>query len=140
MSSSTTVSQNLGIANSIHFIFNIDQFELTKKITCDQYANVVNSNKVPLQKLVPDTHLTLNCDFVRQGNIRNKKFHNSCVIETEQVPVRWSTFQLKHCHGLYEVAGNLLFNRDNWWCWFCARPLFILPSCIRSQQQWDSLL
>jgi hypothetical protein len=54
-------------------MFNIDQFELTRKITYDQYANVVNSNKVPLQKLVPDTHLTLNCDFVRQRNIRNKK-------------------------------------------------------------------
>jgi hypothetical protein len=135
MSSPTTVSQRLGIAKVFYFTFNVNQFELTREITYNQYVYAVNSNKVPFQKLVPDSYPTLNCDFIRQRDIRDKKFHKNCVIETERFPVRWSTFHLKHCHSLYEAVGALYFNRDDWWCWFCSRPLFILPEDTRSLQQ-----
>jgi len=47
----------------------------------------------------------------------------------------WSTYQMKYCHSIYEAVGTLLFNRDDWWCWLCTRPLFILPTFIRSLQQ-----
>jgi len=33
---------------------------------------------------------------MRKRNIRDNKFHKNCVIETERVPVRLSTFQLQH--------------------------------------------
>ena len=60
--------------------------------TYSQYVYAVNSNEVLLHKLVPDSYPTLNCDFTRHRNVWGKKFYKKCVIETEQVPVRWSTF------------------------------------------------
>jgi hypothetical protein len=129
------LSRGLASQAVFHCTFNINQFKLTRGITYDQYVYVVNSNTVPFQKLAPDTYLTLSCDFIRQRNIRDKKFYKNCVIQSERVPVMWSTYQMKHCHSIYDALGTLLHNRDDWWCWLCARPLFILPTCIRLLQR-----
>lgn len=121
-----------GLASHVvfHLTFNVGQFELTRETTYGQFLHVVNSNKFPYQKLFPDSYPTLNCDFIRKRNDRGKKYHINCVIGSERVTVRWSTFHIKHCHSLYEAIGALYFNIDDWWSWFCSKPLFILPGCI----------
>jgi hypothetical protein len=55
-----------------------------------------------------------------------------CVIETEVILVRWSTFQLRHFDSLDEGVRILWSDdyKDTWWCWFCARPLFVPPWCV----------
>ena len=115
-------------------------FEFTRESAYDQYVCVVNSNRVHFQKLVPDSYPMLNCDFIRKRNVFGKKYHINCVIGSERVPLKWSTFHLKHRHSLYKAVGAVYFNRDDWWCWFCSRPLFVIPGCIRSLQRPPQLL
>jgi hypothetical protein len=100
----------------------------------DHYKYVADSKKVSLQKLVPITFPTLHCNFIINRNIRNKKFHKNYVIVTKQVPVRWSTSQLQHFDSLDDAVETLSCDkrRDDWWCWFCARPLFVSPKCMLS--------
>lgn len=63
-----------------HFTFNVDQFRLTSRTPYKQHQQAVHSNIVPNQKLIPHTYPLLKCDFVRQRNCGDKRFHNECVI------------------------------------------------------------
>ena len=127
--------RSLASLTVFHLTCNVKQFELHRDTTYDQYVYAVNSNEVPFVKLVPRFYPILCCNFIRRRNVWGKKFHKKCVTEAERVPVRWSTFDLKHCHSLQEAIGALYFNRDEWWCGFCSRPLFVSPEYIRSLQR-----
>jgi hypothetical protein len=118
-----------------HVRYNIDQFELTAETIYDNYKYVANSKTVSLHQLVPVTFPTLHCSYIRNRNIQNKKIYESCVIESERIPVMWSTLELQHFNSLYDAVKTLSCDklRDDWWCWFCTRPLFVPPRCILSR-------
>jgi len=62
-----------------HFTFNVDQFRLTSRMPYKQHQHAEHSNVIN-QKLIPHTFPLLKCDFVRQRNCGDKRFHNECVM------------------------------------------------------------
>ena len=51
---------------AFYFITNIDQSELTRNTTYEEYELPINSKKVAFRKFVPDSYPTLNCDFMEK--------------------------------------------------------------------------
>ena len=59
-------------------------------------------------------------------------FHKYCVDGNERVPVRRSTLHIICSLILFDIIRTLYSERDDWWYYFCDRPLIILPEFVRS--------
>jgi hypothetical protein len=109
-----------------HLTFNIENFKLSPEITYDQFEYAVRSNQVPVQNLIPDTYPILSRRFTHETN-NDLKLYRHCANETGFD--LWSIRQSKYFCTFEEMVQSLIREKEEWWCQFCNRGLFLRPIC-----------
>ena len=101
---------------------NLTSFTLTGKTQYHQYLYALESNDVPIERLVPLTFPHLTYPFMRDKlYLFSKRFHDDFVIDSERYCL---TSYTKHFASLGESIATLCEEKDYWWCDFCTKPLF----------------
>jgi hypothetical protein len=97
--------------------------------TSDQFIYAVHSKQVPLQNFIPNSYPKLNCRFTKElHNNSDHRLHRHCANETGIA--LWSISRFKHCYSVEEMIHSLIRKKEEWWCRFCVRGLFLRTTCF----------
>jgi len=124
-------SEILASHRVFHYTFNLSQFTLSDRTLYHQYLYAVESQTVSEEELVPLRVLTfssLKCTFILDKLCANsKRFHHDGVIPSKRY---WSKTYIMFFEGPEEIIAKLCDDIDDWWCYFCTRPLFKTRDCL----------
>jgi len=109
-----------------HLTFNIENFKLSPDTTYDLFEYAVRSNRVPIQNLIPNSFPILNLMFTHESNsVLN--LHRHCANKTGFD--LWPLRDFKFIYTFEKMVQTLIREREEWWCQFCDRGLFLRPEC-----------
>jgi hypothetical protein len=104
-------------------IFELEQFELTRETTYDQYVWAVRSCLVPVHQLLPPDFPEI-CLLFR-CNVFAYKLHHHCPGRASWKILMQYTFGSES-----EAIRSLTCLEHTYWCRHCKRGLFFYPKCL----------
>jgi hypothetical protein len=135
MSTSTAITQRLGIADSISFQV---QYGTVSVVSWNHLWSIrirCPFRKVPLQNLIPNSYPKLNCKFTRETNNNDHRLPLHCADETGII--LWPIRRFKDCISVEDMIQSLIAEKEEWWRWFCDRELFLRPSCVPDHRNFN---
>jgi hypothetical protein len=112
---------------TVHFLFNIHRFELTRDVTFQQYVFAAGSNRVDTLHQLPPQYprIVVDCWF---GYCKLHKFHSQCLGEDGRDLWR---IRIDHVFRteLDAVMTPLGWRNIFFFCIRCSKPLFFPSTC-----------
>jgi len=88
-----------------HISNNLSEFTISSETLYQHYVRAVESNIVPVDRLIPDSFPYLRCTFARGKDSRSvKRYHKACV-DPSQFP--WYTHTGEYCASKDEIIARL---------------------------------
>ena len=111
-----------------HISNNLSEFALSSKTVYQHYVRAVESNIVPVGRLIPDAFRHLRYTFARtKGRSIVQLFHKAFV-DPSQFPLYTHTGE--YCASKDEIIARFCTDKNEWWCDKCYKPLFATADCL----------